>query len=217
MAARSIDDLLKDARTAIDAGETHLHQAAENIAAASERGATQRKIADVVGKSAAWVNGLLKWRLAGYPATAFGPQRAASRATFRQSEQNAERKPATDGEQARAQTARAQADKAKAEAATAKAKAAEAKAKAQKAKEDAAKARANAKKAKADRDKAFAGAFGDHNKKATIDKGSRERLVKFLGMLGSDHVGERDNAAVKAETLRKKVNLSWDQLILESA
>lgn len=77
----SIADLLNRAKVCIEAGENNLHQPAENIAAASEQGATQRKIAEVVGKSAAWVNGLLKWRLAGYPATAFGPQAAkASRA-----------------------------------------------------------------------------------------------------------------------------------------
>lgn len=214
---RTIDDLLRGAKIAIDAGENHLHQAAEDIAAASERGATQRKIADVVGKSAAWVNGLLKWRLAGYPATAFGPQRAANRAAFRQSEQKTERKPATDSERARAQTTRAEADKAKAEAASAKAKADEARAKAKKAKEEAAKARADARKARSDRDKAFARAWGGDRMRADIDSGSRDRLVKFLGMLGSDHAGERDTAALMVEKLRKKVNMSWDQLILQAA
>jgi hypothetical protein len=58
-----VDDLLNRAKLSIEAG---VHEAAEDIAAASEQGATQRKIAEAVGKSAAWVNGLLKWRLAGY-------------------------------------------------------------------------------------------------------------------------------------------------------
>jgi hypothetical protein len=66
----SIDDLLNRAKVNIEAGEDRLHRAAEDIAAATEQGATQRKIAETIGKSVAWVNGLLKWRLAGYPAKA---------------------------------------------------------------------------------------------------------------------------------------------------
>lgn len=219
MANRTVDDLLRDARTAIGAGETHLHQAAEDIAAAADRGASQRKIADAVGKSAAWVNGLLQWRLGGYKDTAFGPQSAAKRAsveTTKQGKSKAEkpkldRKPATDGEKTRAQTTRAEAEKAKAEAATARAKAAEAKAKA-------AEEKSKARKAKAERDEAFARAWELRGAKpAAIDKASRSLLVKFLGMLGSDHQGERDNAGVKAEALRKKCGISWDQLIRQAA
>jgi hypothetical protein len=36
-----------------------------------------------------------------------------------------------------------------------------------------------------------------------------ERLVKVLGMLGSEHPGERDNAAVMATKLLKEAGLSW--------
>jgi flagellar biosynthesis GTPase FlhF len=219
MATRTVDDLLRDARTAIGAGEGHLHQAAEDIASAANRGASQRKIADAVGKSAAWVNGLLQWRLGGYKDTAFGPQSAAKRASVQATKHekpktdkpNVDRKAATDGEKTRAQTKRAEADKAKAEAATAKAKAAEARAKA-------AEAKSKARKAKAERDEAFARVWELRGAKpAAIDKASRALLVKFLGMLGSDHQGERDNAAVKADALRSKCNLSWDQLIMRAA
>jgi hypothetical protein len=121
---KSIADLLNRAKVCIEAGENNLHQPAENIAAASEQGATQRKIAEVVGKSAAWVNGLLKWRLAGYPATAFGPQAKASRARADHVQSTEQQKP----KQAQASAVRAQADKAKAAAAKAKADAATAKA-----------------------------------------------------------------------------------------
>jgi hypothetical protein len=41
----------------------------------------------------------------------------------------------------------------------------------------------------------------------------RKRLVRVLGMLGSDHEGERDTAGQQAETLRCKLNATWDQLI----
>ncbi len=213
----SISDLLNRAKLSIGAGEDHLHQAAEDIAVASEQGATQRKIAETVGKSAAWVNGLLKWRLAGYPATAFGPQRAASRAAFRPSEQRkseeAER-PASTREQAQRDAAKLQADEAKADAAAAKARAQQAKADAATARADASRARADARKA---RDDMFSDLMGRNRKKRKIHSGPRELLVKSLGMLGSDHAGERDAAACTVERLRKKLDMDWDQLIVEAS
>src|SRR5688500_16931370 len=76
----SVPELLRRARIALEAGEISLRQAAEDIAAAQEQGATHRQIADAVGKSAAWVNRLLQWRRSGYrDGTAFGPQAKASR------------------------------------------------------------------------------------------------------------------------------------------
>jgi hypothetical protein len=43
-----------------------------------------------------------------------------------------------------------------------------------------------------------------------------EKLVKVLGMLGSAHVGERDNAAVKASQILKEADLTWyDVLAVE--
>jgi hypothetical protein len=76
----SITKLLSRAQLAIDSGETSMRSAAEDIAAAQEEGATQRQIAEAVGKSAAWVNALLKWRAGGYQdATAFGPEAKSSR------------------------------------------------------------------------------------------------------------------------------------------
>jgi hypothetical protein len=62
----TITELLGRAKRAIETGENSLHDAAEDIAAAREQGATQRQIAEAVGKSAAWVNQLLKWRPSGY-------------------------------------------------------------------------------------------------------------------------------------------------------
>ena len=76
----TITKLLDRAKQAIESGETSLHAAAEDIAAAREQGATQRQIGEAVGKSAAWVNRLLKWRQSGYQDdTAFGPQAKARR------------------------------------------------------------------------------------------------------------------------------------------
>jgi hypothetical protein len=75
----SIDELLSRAALNIINGQNHFREAAEDIAAAAERGASQRKIAAGVGKSAAWVNALLQWRAGGYQDTPFGPAVKASR------------------------------------------------------------------------------------------------------------------------------------------
>jgi hypothetical protein len=60
-------ELLKRAKAAIEAGEQSLHDAAEALGLAEEdHSATQREMAEAVGKSASWVNKLLKWRRSGY-------------------------------------------------------------------------------------------------------------------------------------------------------
>jgi len=74
-------ELLERARAAIEAGEQSLHDAAEALALAQEDfGATQREIATAVGRSASWVNRLLKWRQSGYKDNSpFGPTTTAGR------------------------------------------------------------------------------------------------------------------------------------------
>jgi hypothetical protein len=207
----SVAELLSRAKQAIESGETSLRVAAEDIAAAEEQGATQREIAEAVGKSAAWVNRLLKWRQSGYQdATAFGPQAKASRQRAQrvQANEQQKKKPATTSEQAQAAAARARAETAKAEAAKAKAQAQTAKAAAAKAKADARTARAK------DRASFFRSAFGGSTAKKTIPSGARERLVKALGMLGSDQAGERANAARFVEKQRTQLGMTWDELII---
>jgi len=212
----TVDELLIRAKHAIASGETSMHAAAEDIAAAQEQGATQRQIAEVVGKSAAWVNGLLKWRQSGYKdGTAFGPQAKASRQRVRhvQATEQENERPATTSEQAQAAAARARAETAKAEAAKAKADAQKAKADAAKAKADARTARANE---KASADSFFRADFGGHTTKKAIHSGPRDLLVKALGMLGSDEAGERASAALHVERQRKKLALTWDELIISA-
>ena len=41
----------------------------------------------------------------------------------------------------------------------------------------------------------------------------RAQLMRVLGMLGSAHPGERDNAARLAERIRRAAGLTWEQLI----
>ena len=101
----SVTELLSRAKHAIESGETSLRAAAEDIAAAQEQGATQRQIGEAVGKSAAWVNRLLKWRESGYKdVTPFGPLAKASRQCAQrvQSTEQKDQKPASTSGHARA-------------------------------------------------------------------------------------------------------------------
>jgi hypothetical protein len=41
----------------------------------------------------------------------------------------------------------------------------------------------------------------------------RKRLVSLLGMLGSSHAGERDNAALLAEEFRRQHGATWADLV----
>jgi hypothetical protein len=79
-------DLLDRAKASIaagyEAGKPHLHRAAELLALASkEHGASQREMAEAVGKSPGWVSALLKWRRNGYcDESPFGPTTKNGRA-----------------------------------------------------------------------------------------------------------------------------------------
>jgi hypothetical protein len=74
-------DLLQRAKDAIDAGEQRLHEAAEVLALAhSDFKLTQRDLANAIGRSASWVNRLLKWRQSGYKEhSPFGPTTTTGR------------------------------------------------------------------------------------------------------------------------------------------
>ncbi|MFL5254384.1 MAG: hypothetical protein ACJ8AI_16080 [Rhodopila sp.] len=45
----------------------------------------------------------------------------------------------------------------------------------------------------------------------------RQRLARVCGLLGSEHDGEALAAARQAEKLRKKVGLTWEELLVSSA
>jgi hypothetical protein len=79
-------ELLSRAKAAIEAGESSLRDAAEALARAQEDfNATQREIAEAVGRSASWVNRLLKWRQSGYKEySPFGPTTKAGRVAHAQ-------------------------------------------------------------------------------------------------------------------------------------
>ena len=49
---------------------------------------------------------------------------------------------------------------------------------------------------------------------ALLQPDYRDRLVKLLGMLGSDHDGERATAARMVEEHRRKCGLSWHEIVI---
>jgi flagellar biosynthesis GTPase FlhF len=196
-------------------------EAAECLAMLGENhGATQQEMAENVGKSIGWVNALLKWRKTDYRAkTVFGAAAKAARERkkhFQSTEQKPRKAIGTDDRaKAAAASARA-AEIARAEAEKEKAEAKRAKVQAEKEKAEAKRARAEAEKATAEAARAywaFQSAFG-RREKQKIRSGPRELLIKALGMLGSDHDGERANAARIVEKQRARLGMSWEDLII---
>jgi hypothetical protein len=51
---------------------------------------------------------------------------------------------------------------------------------------------------------------------ARLDDATTDRLVKILGLLGSDHAGERAAAAAKANTLVRDAGLTWRDVVMPS-
>ena len=48
---------------------------------------------------------------------------------------------------------------------------------------------------------------------AALPPERRVRLTKLLGLLGSDHVGERANAGAMADKLIREAGLTWESLL----
>jgi hypothetical protein len=209
----TIDKLHDKARRAIDSGEKafseRAREAAEYLAEARKLGAKQQESANAIGKSAAWVNALLKWRDGDYKTACPFPR--ATRTRIQPAERRKRARPPTSSEEARAQTAKANAERAKADAQKAKAEAAKARAEAKKARSENARAQAEARRAARE---AFAGIFGDRRPETKVHSGPRELLIKALGMLGSDHAGERANAALVVEKQRARLGMTWEDLIV---
>jgi hypothetical protein len=201
----TINGLHNKARLAIESGESKFRDAAELLAQAEELGATQRQSGAAIGKSASWVNGLLKWRRLGYKTDVPFPRKARPLFGPGGRVQAAEQRKwrSMTAEEAEAQTARAQAERAKAEAQKAKAEA------------EISKARVRAEKARA-RDREQHGRFGGHRERKKIDSGPRDHLIRALGMLGSDDARERASAALVVEKQRVELGLMWDDLIVEA-
>jgi hypothetical protein len=48
---------------------------------------------------------------------------------------------------------------------------------------------------------------------AVLTNPDRERLAKLLGLLGSDHAGERDAAGLAADRLVRAAGLTWSSIV----
>jgi len=185
MAEQQFHDLMVEAKKLILKGEKCLKDAAEHIAKASEQGASQRQIAEEIGRSQAWVCRLLAWRSAGYAdETPFGPESKAKRERAAACDQ------APDQDEAKAQ------DEAN----------------------DGEEGSANHQTSDAG-DSNFERWRRKHRREWSSDRAKRSKrdlLVKALGMLGSEHAGERASAALTAEKLRIEMGLTWGELIVDS-
>jgi hypothetical protein len=62
-----VPEVIKLFKQSIELGVSSFHDAAEFAFEAQELGVSQRELAVRAGKSAAWINALLKWREHGYP------------------------------------------------------------------------------------------------------------------------------------------------------
>ena len=192
-AKKEIDAADQALASADEAANRHYRAAADHIAKAQTENASQRQIARGIGKSASWVNQLLRWSAEGYRASPFGPQSSAARARKK------ERSGATEHGQKKAWGWGTTGKTAKEKSAEAKAATREAKAEAEKAEADAASQGATV------------------SDGATVIKSKdRERLVKTLAMMSSDQDGECLNAARQAEKLRKSLGLTWDELLVSA-
>jgi hypothetical protein len=49
-----------------------------------------------------------------------------------------------------------------------------------------------------------------------LDPNTAERLARICGMFGSDHAGERASAAAMADTMIRKLGLTWQDVISSS-
>jgi hypothetical protein len=207
---RSVAEHLSLAKRDIANGYNSLRSASEHIAAAIKTGATQADAAARIGKSQPWVNRLLLWRSGGFKD---GGPFAADHAKEKISRANKSAKPNSKSNKTKSD-ARARADQAKAEAAEARAEQARAKHAANEAR---AKARAERERTKAEWAKSFRDTFNGGDNTASIHSSDRNKMVKALGMLGSDHDGEILNAARMVERLRCKLNTTWDLLIVTAS
>ncbi len=148
-------------------------------------GKTQRQIAEGVGKSVAWVNRLLQWRRDGFPSdTPFGPQSADARERKREREYvQAPEQPEPEDFEER----RKQRER---------------------------KRHDKEREREHDIDAEVSARMAEAQERASqLGAADRKRLVGALGLLGSDQPGEVLNAAARAETIRRRLNLSWDVVL----
>lgn len=188
-AATNANEAIAFAREAIATSDRKLRLAAEYLAFAEEQGKTQREMAAGVGKSVAWVNRLLQWRRNGYQEdTPFGPQ----------SQERDERHDERVREQAREERSGPE----------------------QQADDDQQEHEDQQERDERSGPEQQARSRRAHARRARVhgwvelSEHDRATLVRVLGMLGSSHDNEALVAARKAEDIRRRLGLTWDDLIV---
>jgi hypothetical protein len=170
----------------IAASDRNLKLAAEYLEFAVAEGKTQRQIAEGVGKSAAWVNRLLQWRRDGYAEdTPFGMQ------SQERDERHDERirEDACSGPEQKSEQERS-GPKHKSES-------------------------ASSARQRREWQHAWRLLNEDEEEDFELSKDDRTTLVRMLGMLGSSNDHEVLVAARKAEEMRIRLRLTWDNLIVK--
>ena len=51
---------------------------------------------------------------------------------------------------------------------------------------------------------------------SALSDAAREKLIAIIGMLGSDHAGERASAGLKADRIVREAGLTWRELLTPS-
>ncbi len=187
-----VPELLERAKHSIESGVSSLRDAAEYLADAQALGVSQRQLADGVGKSAAWVNALLKWRQHGYPEDTPFKYRRPLANTVQQAEQSRCEAMDTgtsdvvqaDASGEPAETAKLDAD--------------------------------NPEESEVvePEDHANADAFGDNRTDTTFSSVRRENLIEALEFLGSARPGIRARFALIVERRRAELALTWNELLI---
>lgn len=176
-------------------------EVAECVSVLLKRGLSQRKIAAEIGHSPAWMTRLLQWQRGGYVGDAFGAGHHTERVFTRPGEQHLSA--ADRATVAAARAAARKEDRKYLFDELMKQMAARAKAQDELKRLKSENARHGFSRRPAIRPKA-------------IDRESRDRLTKLLGMLGSNGNGEVGNAGRKADDLRRKLGMTWQDLIIAS-
>jgi hypothetical protein len=209
-AAKNGNEAIALAANLIKVSDRNLRLAAEYLAFAETDGKTQRQMAEGVGKSPAWVNGLLRWRRDGFQEdTPFGAQ--SQERDERHDEQIREEERLawaiwedhgkTASEHASEEQERRSGPKQKSS------------------RQDKERRRAERERKESARIEAevrarVADILG---RRSGLNKQDRDTLVGALGMLGSAFDPEALSAARKAEAIRIRLGLTWDDLIMAAA
>jgi hypothetical protein len=199
-AATNANEAIALAAQVIAAADRNLKLAAEYLAYAEAEGKTQRQMAEGVGKSAAWVNRLLQWRREGYAEdTPFGAQ--SQERDERHDERTREEARSGPKQESEANHEQEQEPDAGLDP-----------------KHESEQKRSGSSRSRSSRSRYRSGPkHKPERDRDGFSEHDRTTLVRVLGMLGSINDNEALVAARKAEEIRKRLGLTWGDLIVAAA